>query len=192
MKKSLFSTQFQIERTTVCGARKTLMTSFRPMIMIFVAIVDGQIPIVHAFDKSQTVNGACYLALIKEVLWPALRYKATRKDYWWMQDGASSPAPFWQRIFFWEFLDRVISRGTSIIWPAHSPDLNPLDFHFWGVAHQQVYQEHPETIESLIDCVKSFVARYDSSVIERVAANVVKRAKLCLDANGGHFQHLLQ
>ena len=32
MKKSLFSTQGQIERTTVCGARKTLMTSFRPMI----------------------------------------------------------------------------------------------------------------------------------------------------------------
>ena len=33
MKKSLFSTQGQIERTTVCGARKTLMTSFRPMIV---------------------------------------------------------------------------------------------------------------------------------------------------------------
>ena len=38
-----------------------------------------------------------------------------------------------------------------------------------------------------------FAARYDSSVIERVAANVVKRAKLnCLDAKGGHFQHLLK
>ena len=91
-----------------------------------------------------------------------------------------------------KFQDRVISRGTPIIWPAHSPDLNPLDFHFGGMAQQQVYQEHPKTIESLIDCVKSFAARYDSSVIERVAANVVKRAKLCLDANGGHFQHLLK
>ena len=34
-----------------------------------------------------------------------------------------------------------------------------------------------ETIESLIDCVKSFAARYDSSVIERVAANVVKKSE---------------
>ena len=33
MKKSLFSTQGQIERTTVCGARKTLMTLFKPMIV---------------------------------------------------------------------------------------------------------------------------------------------------------------
>ena len=72
------------------------------------------------------------------------------------------------------------------------PGLNPLDFHFWGVAQQQVYQEYPEAIQSLIDCVKSFAAWYDSSVIERIAANVVKRAKLCLDANGGHFQHLLK
>ena len=102
-------------------------------------------------------------------------------------------APVWQRIFLLRSSrDRVISRGTPIIWPAHSPDLNPLDFHFWRVAQQQVYQEHPETIESLIDCVKSFAARYDSSVIEWVAANVVKRAKLCLAANGGHFQHLLK
>ena len=33
MKKYLFSTQGQIEITTVCGARKSLMTSFRPMIV---------------------------------------------------------------------------------------------------------------------------------------------------------------
>ena len=33
MKKSLFSTQDQIERTTVSSARNTLMTSFRPMIV---------------------------------------------------------------------------------------------------------------------------------------------------------------
>ena len=32
-KKSLFSTQDQIERTTVCDARKTLMTSFIPMVV---------------------------------------------------------------------------------------------------------------------------------------------------------------
>lgn len=162
-------------------------------IMIFVAIVDGQIPIVHAFDKSQTVNGACYLEFLKEVVWPALRYKTTRKGYWWMQDGAPPHCTNLVKDFLLEkFQDRVISRGTPIIWPAHSPDLNPLDFHFWGVAQQQVYKEYPETIENLIDCVKSFAARYDSSVIERVAANVVKRAKLCLDANGGHFQHLLK
>ena len=143
-------------------------------ITIFVTFVDGQIPIVQAFDKSQAVNEACYLAFLEEVVWPALRYKAMRKGYWWMQDGALPHCTSLAKDFLVEkFQDRVISRGTPIIWPAHSPDLNPLDFHFFfgggggGVSQQQVYQEHPETIESLIDCVKSFAARYDSSPINR-------------------------
>ena len=113
------------------------MTSFRlcngQKIMIFVAIVDGQIPIVHAFDKSQTVNGACYLVLLKEVVWPAFRYKATKKGYWWMQDGTPPHCTSLAKYFLIEkFQDRVISRGMPIIWPAHSPDLNPLDFFFGG------------------------------------------------------------
>ena len=93
-------------------------------------------------------------------------------------------APVWQRIFLIEkFQDRVIAVEARSSSGQLTPDLNPLDFHFWEWAQQQVYQEHPETIESLIDCVKSFAARYDSLVIERVAANVVKRAKLCLDTS---------
>ena len=70
--------------------------------------------------------------------------------------------------------------------------LNSLDFHFWGVAQQEVYKKRPETVESLIECVKTFAAGYDRSVLNSVAANVLKRAKLCLDFNGGHFQHLLK
>ena len=81
MKKSLFSTQSQIEKNDGVWYKENphdfVQTNDRngQKIMIFVAIVDSQISIVHAFDKSQTVNGACYLALLKEVVWPALRYE---------------------------------------------------------------------------------------------------------------------
>ena len=91
-----------------------------------------------------------------------------------------------------KFQGRVISRGATIAWPAHAQDLNPLDFHFWGENQQQVYREQPESIESLIRCVKSFAATFETPTIERVAANVLKRAKMCLDAKGGHFHHLLK
>ena len=165
-------------------------------IMMFVAIVDGSIPIVHAFmgdnGKSQSVNGECYLKLLQDVAWPALRGKATRRNYWWMQDGAPPHCTTVAKKFLMEkFQERVISRGTAICWPAHSPDLNPLDFHFWGEAQQRVYQERPENIEGLIECVKNFAATYESSTIRRVAANVLKRSRECLNADGGHFQHLL-
>ena len=54
--------------------------------------VDGNIPIVHAFidddGRQVSVNGSCYLNLLKEVVWPTFRSSVTRKRLWWMQDGA--------------------------------------------------------------------------------------------------------
>ena len=62
--------------------------------MIFVAIVDGHNPIVHAFmgedEKSLSVNGDRYQQLIEDVAWLALRGKAARRNYWWMKDRPSS------------------------------------------------------------------------------------------------------
>ena len=55
-----------------------------------------------------------------------------------------------------------------------------------------MYREQPESIESLIQCVKDFAASYGSPIIRRDAAKVLKNAKLCLNADGGHFQHLLK
>ena len=152
---------------------------------------------VHPFigddGKCQSVNGDCYLKLLKEVVWPALRYKAGRHKYWWMQDGAPPHCTNLSKQFLLEkFNHRVISRGTPVAWPAHSPDLNPLDFHFWGVAQQHVYREQPDNIEALIQCVSAFAATYDSGTIRKVSENVLKRAKQCSDVNGDHFQHLLK
>ena len=155
-------------------------------VMMFVAIVDGHIPIVHAFVdedcNNQSVNGASYLKLLQDVVWPALRFKATRKGYWWQQDGAPPHCTNLAKEFLLKkFNGRVISRGTPISWPAHSPDLNPLDFHFWGEAQRHVYKEQPKSIEDLIQCVKAFAATYATSIINKVADNVLKRAALCLN-----------
>ena len=99
-------------------------------VMIFVAIVNGHIPIVHAFfgddGKNQSVNGNIYLQLLKEVAWPTVRSTATRRSFWWMQDGAPAHCTSSAKEFLLKkFQGCVISRGTPIAWPAHSPDLNP-------------------------------------------------------------------
>lgn len=82
-------------------------------------------------------------------------------------------------------------RNRYIILPAHSPDLNPLDFRFWAAARNEVYRKKPESIDSLIQCVRRIAESYDEDTIRRVSHNVLKRAGLCLHANGSHFQHLL-
>jgi len=165
-------------------------------VMIFVSIVDGKVPIVHAFitedGRSVSVTGASYLELLKDTVWPTFRSTATRKQLWWMQDGAPPHCTNDAKAFLLEkFNGRVISRGTDRIWPAHSPDINPLDFHFWSAAQREVYRQKPQNIEELVQCVQDFATACDQRTIKKVAANVLKRARLCLQAGGGHFQHLL-
>ena len=86
---------------------------------MFVAVVAGQIPIDHAFldedNRNQSVNGSCYLDLLQDVVWPALRSEATRKGYWWMQNGATVHCTTSAKDFLLEkFNGRVISKGTPI------------------------------------------------------------------------------
>ena len=165
-------------------------------VMIFVAVVNGKIPIVHPFiteeGRSLSVNGSVYHDLLQEKVWPTFRSSATRQQLWWMQDGAPAHCTNEAKTFLLEkFQGRVISRGTDRAWPAHSPDLNPLDFHFWSAAQRQVYRSKPENIDGLVQVVRDFAANYDQTTIKRVSANVLKRARICLRADGGHFQHLL-
>ena len=41
------------------------------------------------------------------------------------------------------FAYRIISKE---LWPAHSPDLTPCDFNFWGTMKCRVYATNPEEL----------------------------------------------
>ena len=164
-------------------------------VMLFVAIVDGKVPVVHAFvdenGRNSILNGAGYFDFLREKIWPTFRSSATRKGYWFMQDGAPVHCTTEAKQFLVEkFQGRVISRGTANAWPAHSPDINPLDFYFWAVAQKRVYEAKPSTIAELINVVKQFASEIRKEVLENVALDVLERARLCLQVNGGHFQQL--
>ncbi|QQP52090.1 Hypothetical protein FKW44_004109, partial [Caligus rogercresseyi] len=51
-------------------------------VMIFVAIINGMVPIVHSFLEDDghlsSVNGDSYLRLLQDIIWPRLRHSATR------------------------------------------------------------------------------------------------------------------
>jgi len=165
-------------------------------VLFFVALVKGKNPIVYPFLDSNgnvmSVNRDSYLSLLKDIVWPKLRPYATRSSLWWMQDGAPPHCTNEALEFLNEkFQGRVISRRTEYPWPAHSPDLNPLDFHFWAAAQADVYTQKPNSLESLVNCVTRFTERFSQEVIEKISHNVLRRATLCLREEGGHFQHLL-
>ena len=50
----------------------------------------------------------------------------------------------------------LISLNTDHEWSPHSPDLNPLDFWFWGDAKNVVYANKPVTLAQLKENVEAF------------------------------------
>ena len=68
-----------------------------------------------------------------------VKSKASRNGYFFMQDGTPPHCTNVALQLLTEiFKGRVISRRSEIIWPAHSPDLNYLNFWFWGYVESQL------------------------------------------------------
>lgn len=48
------------------------------------------------------------------------------------------------------FPDKRIGQGGPVAWPAHSPDLTPLDFFLWGHVKSFEYETHVKIEEELL------------------------------------------
>ncbi|KAJ4428366.1 hypothetical protein ANN_24385 [Periplaneta americana] len=117
--------------------------------------------------------------------------------------GSTSHAPWEQGLMYCSrtarryldrrFPDRWISRGGSIAWPPRSPDLNPLDFYLWGHLKSLVYSSPVPDLESLrnriVACSEDI--RNTPGVWDRVRRSMRHRCEVCIQARGGHFEHLL-
>ena len=119
---------------TCMKSSKQMIATIKKIIM-FAAIFDGRIPVVYAFidgnGRSVSVNGSCYLHLLQDTVWPALRSTETRNTYLWMQDIAPTHCTNDVKEFLLnKFQNQIISRGSSIIWPAHSPEFEYSRFLF--------------------------------------------------------------
>lgn len=122
---------------------------------------------------------------------------ADRNQLFFMHDGA--PAHF--SVTAREYLnavypDRWIGRGVeppNQPWPPRSPDLNVLDFYFWGHLKPLVYRTPVENIEDLRNriIVACDIIRNTPGIFERVRGSMRRRLDACILAEGGHFTQFL-
>ncbi|KAJ4425767.1 hypothetical protein ANN_27390, partial [Periplaneta americana] len=117
-----------------------------------------------------------------------------RQHIHFLHDGA--PAHFSRtarRYLDRRFPDRWIGRGGPVAWPPRSPDLNPLDFYLWGHLKSLVYSSPVPDLESLrnriVACSEDI--RNTPGVWDRVRRSMRRRCEVCIQAGGGHFEHLL-
>ena len=67
-----------------------------------------------------------------------------------------------------------------------------LDFSYWGQAQAYVYKHKPKTITELKRVVEEFNSSLTEDDIRKMLQNMRKRAELCLQVEGKHFEHLLK
>jgi len=108
---------------------------------------------------------------------------------YFQQDGATSHTSHASMAEMQSFLgDRVILKG---LWPPRSPDLTPPDYFWWGYLIGRVYENKPRTKDALKANFTKEIQAVTAEVLARTSQNMVCQVQSCLDANGGHFQHLL-
>ena len=159
-------------------------------VMAWVGIVDGRCLKVHWFEG--TVDGAAYLNMLQTVMWPSVRFQATRRQYWFQQDGAAPHVTVPVMDFLRsKFGDRIISRNSEHHWPPYSPDLSCLDFSVWSQVVDHVVRCEPATIAQLKTVVEDTQYSLTEDSLRKVARHTRRRAELCQSVQGGHFEHLL-
>ena len=125
-------------------------------VMCWAAVVNGR---VLSIDAGTSVNSDAYPSLLRENLWPEMKSLASRWKYFFQQDGAPCHCANQCQEFLQPKLQgRVISRRTPIFWPAHSPDLGPLDYWFWGAIKKNVGWYQPESLSQLKTVVETWQA----------------------------------
>jgi hypothetical protein len=135
-----------------------------------------------------TINAERYRTLILE---PFIAHLTEReiKEAWFQQDGATAHTAATSLNYLEGiFANRIISRG---IWPARSPDLTPPDYYLWGALKGKVYENNPQTVNDLKAEIVTQIQQISPAIIRKVFENMKRRVNTCLEARGGHFQHML-
>jgi len=115
-----------------------------------------------------------------------------RETLIFQHDGA--PAHYSRRvreILDTRFRDRWIGRGGPIAWPARSPDLNVLDYFVWGYIKASVEHLRDGTQDQVRNAIIAAFQTITPNMAHRATRQICRRAQLCLEMQGRHFEQLL-
>lgn len=115
-----------------------------------------------------------------------------RRQIWFQHDGAP-PHNARQVTNFLnqEFLNNWVGNTGPHLWPPRSPDLTVLDFFVWGFIKNIVYSTASQNLDELTNKIRIAAQQITPAMLRECRHNLIKRAQMCLNNNGGHFEQLL-
>lgn len=164
-------------------------------IHVWCGIVNGHLIGPYFFEGN--VNGHNFLQFLRDHL-PVLLEEAdlyTRLRMWIQLDGAP---PHFARIvrqhLNQNYRDRWIGRtgrgDFGVRWPSRSPDMTSPDFYLWGYLKDVVYEHAPTTREDMMHRIRTACENIPRAVLHRTVEQFQQRIELCIQQNGGVFEHL--
>lgn len=73
-------------------------------------------------------------------------------------------------------------------WPAHSPDLNPIE-NAWAIVERYLQRVNPRTERGLWAAMQEAWATIDGAALVRLTTSLPRRLQAVKDAKGGHTQY---
>ena len=73
-------------------------------------------------------------------------------------------------------------------WPAHSPDLNPIE-NAWSIVERHLETVHPTSDRGLWDAMKEAWDKIDNDQLLRLCGSLPRRLQAVKEAQGGHTKY---
>ena len=143
--------------------------------------------------KTETINCKRYCDIVDKFVSDLERklpaYKFAKVVF--MQDGATPHTAISTLQHLKQtFRSRIISLKTDFEWAPHSPDLNPLDFFFWGSSKSEVYKSKPKSLEDLRENLEVYARSVSIETCKKVMQNFAIRINACISRRGSHIEHI--
>jgi inhibitor of nuclear factor kappa-B kinase subunit alpha len=136
---------------------------------------------------------ASYQKLLKKTLLPWAENHFGEQRWTFQQDSAPCHTSFRDPATSTKaFLDANVPRyWWTDKWPAASPDLNPMDYSIWGILQARVGKKFYRSVKDLKTSLKREWRAIPQESIRKAIEQFPKRLELCIDARGGHIEHLM-
>ncbi len=162
-------------------------TTQRPAgVMFFGAISsDGRVAPPIFVEPGLKINAPAYQDLIRRELLPWVEVNFAPGTFIYQQDSAPAHAAASTQDFFRELGWRFWTKDQ---WPAHSPDLAPLDYGIWDLMERKSCAEPAPSLDVLRERVAQAWLAQTPDFIRRVCRGFRRRLEACAAAQGGHIE----